>query len=111
MFQLINRQGRSQEFERGGGGGVQFKAVSFPPKVKQRAKKVNTSADVQFSARSQVKSKKRSSRLQIVLYSYISPLHDESFEFCASSRRGGGGGGGAPPQRLPPLDMPLIDIG
>ena len=50
------------------GGGRNLKPFVFRPKSSEEQKnKVNTSADVQFSAQSQVKSKKRSSHLQIVL--------------------------------------------
>ena len=64
-------------------------------------KKVNTSADVQSSAQSQVKSKKRSSRPQIVLYTYINFTPRKFYAFAC-----GGGGRVAAPAALP-LDMHL----
>ena len=53
------------------GRGAQFKAKPAGPDVVKSKKKVITPADVQYSAQSQVKSKKRSTHPQIVLYANI----------------------------------------
>ena len=72
------------------GGRRNLKPSVFRPKSSEEQKKVNTSANVQFSAQSQAKSKKKSSRPEIVLHTYITFTPRKFFAFVC------GGEGAAP---------------
>ena len=82
-------QRRAQEFKNRGGN---LKPSVFSSKSSKELKKVNTSADVQFSGpMSSEEQKKRSSRFRLS-FIRISPLHHESFVHLSAGRGGGPSG-------------------